>query len=108
MAGSTSWPEVAGIYPNNLIENISEAEWHRVLGINLKGPFLATRQASRWALDILSREPDGKQSGSNSLCGNRDAYRTAAGLLLVVEEAGHDIFRWPLGFPSMKGTETTL
>src|SRR6202008_3671533 len=33
--------QVAGIYPQNLIENISEAEWDRVLGVNLKGPFLA-------------------------------------------------------------------
>jgi 3-oxoacyl-[acyl-carrier protein] reductase len=33
--------QVAGIYPNHLIEDISETEWDRVLGINLKGPFLA-------------------------------------------------------------------
>ena len=33
--------QVAGIYPNHLIEDLSEAEWDRVLDINLKGAFLA-------------------------------------------------------------------
>lgn len=33
--------QVAGIYPNSLIENLSEEEWDRVLDINLKGAFLA-------------------------------------------------------------------
>jgi 3-oxoacyl-[acyl-carrier protein] reductase len=33
--------QVAGIYPVNFIEDISEAEWDRVLAVNLKGPFLA-------------------------------------------------------------------
>jgi 3-oxoacyl-[acyl-carrier protein] reductase len=33
--------QVAGIYPNHLIEDLSEEEWDRVLDINLKGAFLA-------------------------------------------------------------------
>lgn len=33
--------QVAGIYPNHPIEEITEAEWDRVLGVNLKGAFLA-------------------------------------------------------------------
>jgi 3-oxoacyl-[acyl-carrier protein] reductase len=33
--------QVAGIYPNHLIEELSEEEWDRVLDINLKGAFLA-------------------------------------------------------------------
>jgi 3-oxoacyl-[acyl-carrier protein] reductase len=33
--------QVAGIYPDHMIEDIAEAEWDRVLGVNLKGPFLA-------------------------------------------------------------------
>ncbi|MGE0005797.1 MAG: SDR family NAD(P)-dependent oxidoreductase [Parvibaculaceae bacterium] len=33
--------QVAGIYPNHLIEDLPEAEWDRVLAVNLKGPFLA-------------------------------------------------------------------
>jgi 3-oxoacyl-[acyl-carrier protein] reductase len=35
--------QVAGIYPNHLIEDIPEEEWDRVLAVNLKGPFLATQ-----------------------------------------------------------------
>ena len=34
---------VAGIYPFNFIEDISEEEWDRVMNINLKGVFLATQ-----------------------------------------------------------------
>jgi 3-oxoacyl-[acyl-carrier protein] reductase len=33
--------QVAGIYPNHLIEDLPEEEWDRVLDINLKGAFLA-------------------------------------------------------------------
>lgn len=33
----------AGIYPWTLIEDISAAEWDRVLGVNLRGTFLAAR-----------------------------------------------------------------
>jgi 3-oxoacyl-[acyl-carrier protein] reductase len=33
--------QVAGIYPTQVIEEIPEEEWDRVLAVNLKGPFLA-------------------------------------------------------------------
>ena len=33
--------QVAGIYPNHLIEDLSEEEWDLVLDVNLKGAFLA-------------------------------------------------------------------
>jgi 3-oxoacyl-[acyl-carrier protein] reductase len=35
----------AGIYPWTLIENIEPEEWDRVLGVNLKGTYLAARAA---------------------------------------------------------------
>jgi 3-oxoacyl-[acyl-carrier protein] reductase len=35
----------AGIYPWTLIENTSPEEWDAVLGVNLKGTFLAARAA---------------------------------------------------------------
>ncbi|MCB1380232.1 MAG: SDR family oxidoreductase [Alphaproteobacteria bacterium] len=35
----------AGVYPWTLIENISPAEWDQVLGVNLRGTFLAARAA---------------------------------------------------------------
>ena len=37
----------AGIYPWTLIENIAPEEWDQVLGVNLKGTFLAARAALR-------------------------------------------------------------
>jgi 3-oxoacyl-[acyl-carrier protein] reductase len=37
----------AGIYPWNLIENISPEEWDRVCAVNLRGTFLAARAALR-------------------------------------------------------------
>ncbi len=33
----------AGIFPETLIENITEAEWDEVCAVNLKGPFLAAK-----------------------------------------------------------------
>lgn len=33
----------AGVIRDNLIENIDEADWDTVLGVNLKGPFLCAR-----------------------------------------------------------------
>jgi 3-oxoacyl-[acyl-carrier protein] reductase len=35
--------QVAGIYPVKPIEDLPEAEWDLVLGVNLKGPYLAIR-----------------------------------------------------------------
>ena len=34
----------AGVYPRGLLLDISVAEWDRVLDINLRGPFLVTRE----------------------------------------------------------------
>lgn len=33
----------AGIYPQNLIEDISDEEWDKVLGVNLRGLFILTK-----------------------------------------------------------------
>lgn len=37
----------AGIFPTSPVEAITEEEWDRVLAVNLKGPFLCTREAVR-------------------------------------------------------------
>jgi len=37
--------QVAGIYPSHPIEEITEVEWDHVLGVNLKGAFLAIQAA---------------------------------------------------------------
>ena len=37
----------AGVYPRGLLLDISVAEWDRILDINLRGPFLITREIAR-------------------------------------------------------------
>jgi len=57
--------QVAGIYPQNLIENISEAEWDRVLAVNLKGPFLAIQAC----FPIMKRQRYGRIVLTGSITG---------------------------------------
>ena len=57
--------QVAGIYPQNLIENISEAEWDRVLAVNLKGPFLAIQAC----FPIMKRQHYGRIVLTGSITG---------------------------------------
>ncbi len=57
--------QVAGIYPNNLIENISEAEWDRVMAVNLKGPFLAIQAC----FPIMKRQRYGRIVLTGSITG---------------------------------------
>ncbi len=37
----------AGIYPTSPIAEMTAAEWDRVMAVNLRGPFLCTREAAR-------------------------------------------------------------
>jgi 3-oxoacyl-[acyl-carrier protein] reductase len=57
--------QVAGIYPLNLIENISEAEWDRVMSVNLKGPFLAIQAC----FPIMKRQRYGRIVLTGSITG---------------------------------------
>ena len=41
------WMNVAGIYPRTLVAEMEEAEWDRVIQVNLKSVFLGTRTAVR-------------------------------------------------------------
>lgn len=57
----------AGIYPWTLIENISPAEWDKVLAVNLKGTFLAARAA----LPHMKARRAGRMIFTSSITGPR-------------------------------------
>lgn len=55
----------AGIYPWTLIETTSAAEWDRVLGVNLRGTFLAARAA----LPAMKAQGYGRMIFTSSITG---------------------------------------
>jgi 3-oxoacyl-[acyl-carrier protein] reductase len=55
----------AGIYPWTLIEDTSTAEWDRVLGVNLRGAFLAARAA----LPAMKAQGYGRMIFTSSITG---------------------------------------
>ena len=57
----------AGIYPWTLIENIEPAEWDSVLGVNLKGTYLAARAA----LAPMKAQKYGRMVFTSSITGPR-------------------------------------
>lgn len=57
----------AGIYPWTLIENTSPEEWDAVLGVNLKGTFLAARAA----LPVMRGRGYGRMIFTSSITGPR-------------------------------------
>ncbi len=57
--------QVAGIYPNHLIEDIPEAEWDQVMAVNLKGPFLAIQAC----FPIMKRQRYGRIVLTGSITG---------------------------------------
>lgn len=57
--------QVAGIYPTHIIEEISEAEWDRVMAVNLKGPFLAIQAC----FPIMKRQQYGRVVLTGSITG---------------------------------------
>jgi 3-oxoacyl-[acyl-carrier protein] reductase len=59
--------QVAGIYPVNFIEDIPEAEWDRVLAVNLKGPFLAIQAC----FPVMKRQRYGRIVLTGSITGPR-------------------------------------
>lgn len=89
----------AGIFPQTLIEDITETEWDKVLGVNLKGTFLAvqaclpTMKAQAYGRIVLTSSITGPRVGqprnahySASKAGMNGFMRTAA-----VEIARHGI-----------------
>jgi 3-oxoacyl-[acyl-carrier protein] reductase len=57
----------AGIYPWTLIENIGSEEWDKVLGVNLRGTFLAARAA----LPVMRSAGYGRMVFTSSITGPR-------------------------------------
>lgn len=57
--------QVAGIYPTHILEEIPEAEWDHVLGVNLKGAFLAMKAA----IPVMKRQKYGRIVLTGSITG---------------------------------------
>jgi 3-oxoacyl-[acyl-carrier protein] reductase len=57
----------AGIFPWTLIENIEPEEWDKVLGVNLRGTFLAARAA----LPVMRKAGYGRMVFTSSITGPR-------------------------------------
>lgn len=62
--------QVAGIYPDQAIEDITEEDWDRVLGVNLKGPFLAIQAF----FPIMKRQGYGRIVLTGSITGPHVAW----------------------------------
>jgi 3-oxoacyl-[acyl-carrier protein] reductase len=62
--------QVAGIFPLHPIEDISEAEWDRVMAINLKGPFLAIQAC----FPVMKKQRHGRIVLTGSITGPLVSY----------------------------------
>ena len=60
----------AGIFPFTMLEDIGEAEWDRVLAVNLKGPFLAFQAC----LPAMRRQRYGRVVFTSSITGPRVSF----------------------------------
>jgi 3-oxoacyl-[acyl-carrier protein] reductase len=60
----------AGIYPLNLLKDMTEEQWDSVLGVNLKGVFLAVRAC----ITPMLRQNYGKIVITSSITGPRTAF----------------------------------
>jgi 3-oxoacyl-[acyl-carrier protein] reductase len=67
MGGLDILVQNAGIYPWTLIENISPEEWDSVMGVNLRGTFLAARAA----LTVMRAKKSGRMIFTSSITGPR-------------------------------------
>jgi 3-oxoacyl-[acyl-carrier protein] reductase len=67
MGGLDILVQNAGIYPWTLIENISPEEWDSVMGVNLRGTFLAARAA----VAVMKKKSYGRIVFTSSITGPR-------------------------------------
>ncbi len=51
LGGIDIWVNNAGIYPSTRVLDMSDADWDRVIGVNLRGTFIGSREAARRMVD---------------------------------------------------------
>jgi len=78
----------AGVYLEKLVEDTSEDEWDRLMGVNLKGTFLV----SKFAIPYMRRQGGGtivNNSSDAGLIGNKTcpAYCASKGAITVMTKA---------------------
>ena len=78
----------AGVYIEKMAEDMTEDEWDRLIGVNLKGTFLVTK----YALPHMKRQKGGviiNNSSDAGLIGNRScpAYCASKGAITVMTKA---------------------
>jgi 3-oxoacyl-[acyl-carrier protein] reductase len=88
----------AGIYPRGLLLDIDVAEFDRIMGINLRAPFLVTRELAKLMIakqmrgnfvTISSGAARGMRNGSVPYCTSKTAVeRLSKGLALELAEYG--------------------
>lgn len=78
----------AGVYLEKLAEDTTEAEWDRIIDVNLKGTFLVTK----YAVPVMKRQRSGvivNNSSDAGLVGNRScpAYCASKGAITIMTKA---------------------
>jgi 3-oxoacyl-[acyl-carrier protein] reductase len=86
--------QVAGIYPFSMLDDLAEAEWDRVLAINLKGPFLSLQAC----LPTMKRQRYGRVVFISSITGPRVSFpghghycASKAGIIGLVRSAALEL-----------------
>ncbi|HEX5166519.1 MAG TPA: SDR family oxidoreductase, partial [Thermomicrobiales bacterium] len=91
----------AGIFPNTPVIEMDDAEWDRVYGTNLRGPFLLSRAAARAMIagnsgearhivNISSTAGESARTGAAHYCGSKAALNMLT-KVLAIELAPHGI-----------------
>jgi 3-oxoacyl-[acyl-carrier protein] reductase len=86
--------QVAGIYPFSLLDDLAEAEWDRVLAVNLKGAFLAVQAC----MAPMKRQRYGRIVFISSITGPRVSFpghghycASKAGMIGLVRSAALEL-----------------
>jgi len=89
----------AGIFPNTPVIEMDDAEWERVWGVNLRGPFYLSRAAAREMIrlenggnivNVSSTAGESARVGAAHYCGSKAALNMLT-KVLAIELAPHGI-----------------